>query len=247
MHMDRLRPFLFMFIGIALGVILALGAAYAFAKNAAGQAMLRDFLVAQNKAALAAQPAFAPQAASSTPPATLPVPAAYATEEYFVAINSVIQDLYALNTVNLQLGPLLDQLNRQTLSCSYAGFYELMGQAHKLANKNQTLVSQLGFHLSALATANAKSKDIITKAGTQALVTEGSAFTAALQEYAALLNQLLIGDTPTAEQVSGFQAQVNAVAGASQKFADELKPLLQHIADGDRAIINAAASSTPAR
>ena len=240
--MTILRPLLFILLGLAISTVIDASALYYAGKTPQGRAFIRDFLVSQNQAGVITQVS----AASTTPPGILPVPQAYATQEYFVAINNVIQDLFAINTTNERLGPLLDTLNRQTLSCSYAGFYEAMGQAHQLANKNQTLTSQLAFHLTELATANVQTKDIVTKAGTQALVTAGTAFTASLQAYASAANGLLAGDTPTSAQIADFQSKVNAATGASQSFADAFKPLLQRIIDANRAAIEAA-SSTPVR
>jgi len=229
--MTILRPLLFILLGLAISTVIDAGALYYAGKTPQGRAFIRDFLVSQNQAGVITQVS----AASTTPPGILPVPQAYATQEYFVAINNVIQDLFAINTTNERLGPLLDTLNRQTLSCSYAGFYEAMGQAHQLANKNQTLTSQLAFHLTELATANVQTKDIVTKAGTQALVTAGTASAA---------NGLLAGDTPTSAQIADFQSKVNVATGASQSFADAFKPLLQRIIDANQAAIDAASTTT---
>ena len=237
--MTIMRPLLFILLGLAISTVIDAGALYYAGKTPQGRAFIRDFLVSQNQAGVITQVS----AASTTPPGILPVPQAYATQEYFVAINNVIQDLFAINTTNERLGPLLDTLNRQTLSCSYAGFYEAMGQAHQLANKNQTLTSQLAFHLTELATANVQTKDIVTKAGTQALVAAGGAFTASLQAYASAANGLL-GDTPTSVQIADFQSKVNVATGASQSFADAFKPLLQRIIDANQAAIDAASTTT---
>jgi len=245
--MTIMRPLLFILLGLAISTVIDAGALYYAGKTPQGRAFIRDFLVAQSKKSISTPAgASALTAASTTPPGILPIPQAYATREYFLAINNVIQDLFAINATNERLGPLLDVLNQQTLSCSYAGFYEAMGQAHRLANKNQTLASQLAFHLTELATANVQTKDVVTKANTQALVVAGTAFTASLQTYASAANGLLAGDTPTSAQIADFQSKVNAATGASQSFADAFKPLLQRIIDANRAAIEAA-SSTPVR
>jgi hypothetical protein len=240
------RSLLYILLGVVVGAAVALVGAYFFAKGASGQVILRDFLVGQSKPVVETQAVVTKptsSAASSTAPTVLLVPKTYATQDYFLAINNVLQDLYAINTTNTQLGPLLETLNRQTLSCSYIGFYEAMGQAHQLANKNQTLVSQLSFHLTALAAANTQTKDAVTKANTQALVAAGTSFLTALQGYASAANGLLAGDTPTSAQIADFQSKVNSVAGSSQAFATALKPLLSHIVDADKAV----ASSTPVK
>ena len=243
--MSILRTPLFILLGVVCGAALATGGAYIFAQSYSGQAILRDFLVAQSKTMLAAQaPVAVATSTPSTPPGILPIPEKYATVDYFNAINNVLQDVFALNAVSAQMGPLLDTLNRQTLSCSYVGFYENMGRAHQLSNKNQTLISQLGVHLSALAAANVQTKDIVTKANTQALVAAGGAFTASLQAYASAANGLLAGDTPTSAQIADFQSKVNAATGASQVFADALKPLMEHILEGVQAAIDAASTTT---
>jgi len=242
--MSTLRTLLFILLGIAFGTTLAVVGAYFFAKTTGVQALMRDFLVNQGqKSFVVLSPALG-TSTPSTPPGVLPVPESYATHDYFDAINNVLQDIFAISATNEQLGPLLDMLNRQTLSCSYVGFYENMGLAHQLANKNQTLVSQLTFHLSALASANVQTKDAITKADTLALVAAGASFTDSLQEYASAANGLLIGDTPTSEQMAGFQSKVNAATGASQSFANALKPLLQRIIEGSQAVINASSTTT---
>ena len=119
-----------------------------------------------------------------------------------------------------------------------------MNEAHQLADKNQTLISQLGFHLSALAAANTQTKDAITKTDTQALVTAGTALTGSLQAYAAAVNGLLAGDTPTSAQIAEFQSLVNVATGASQSFANALQPLLEHIVAADQQL---SATSTPAQ
>ena len=242
--MSTLRTLLFILLGIAFGTTLAVVGAYFFAKTPAGQALLRDFLINQSQKSFAVLSTALGTSTPSTPPGVLPVPESYATRDYFDAINNVLQDIFAINTTNARLGPLLDILNRQTLSCSYVGFYEAMGQAHQLANKNQTLVSQLTFHLSALASANVQTKDAITKADTLALIATGATFTASLQEYASASNGLLIGDTPTSAQISEFQSKVNSATGASQSFANALKPLLQRIIEGSQAVINSSSTTT---
>ena len=243
--MTKSRVALLIAVVLLFNTALDLCATYLLAKTPAGQALLRDFLVNQSQKSFAVlSPALGPST-PSIPPGVLPVPESYATRDYFDAINNVLQDIFAINATNARLGPLLDILNRQTLSCSYVGFYEAMGQAHQLANKNQTLVSQLTFHLSALASANIQTKDAITKADTLALIATGATFTASLQEYASASNGLLIGDTPTSAQISEFQSKVNSATGASQSFANALKPLLQRIIEGSQSVINA--SSAPAR
>ena len=243
--MTKSRVALLIAVVLLFNTALDLGASYLLAKTPAGQALLRDFLVNQaQKSFVVLSPALG-TSTPSTPPGLLPVPESYATRDYFDAINNVLQDIFAINVTNAQLGPLLDMLNRQTLSCSYVGFYENMGRAHQLANKNQTLVSQLTFHLSALASANVQTKDAITQADTLALIATGAVFTSSLQEYASASNGLLIGDTPTSAQIAEFQSKVNSATGASQSFANALKPLLQHIIDGSQAVINS--SSAPAR
>ena len=168
--MSKPRVALLILIVLLLSTALDLGGTYVIAKTPSGQAMLRDFLVMQSKATLAAQRAAATSTAvvaTSTQPGILPIPKTYATQDYFVAINNILQDLFALNAVNTQMGSVMDTLNQQTLSCSFGGFYEAMGQAHQLADKSQMLVSQLTFHLTALAAANTQTKDAITKADTQ--------------------------------------------------------------------------------
>ena len=243
--MSSLRTISLLLLGAVAGAALALGAGYFFAKGSIGQALLRNFLVAQTKTGSVAPVPEASSGATSTPsspPHVLFVPKTYATQEYFVAINSVLQDLFAINAVNAQLGPLLNSLNEQTLSCTFVDFYESMGRAHQLAGKNQVLVSQLAMHLTALAAANTNTADAITKAGTQALAASGNALTVSLQTYVSAINGLLIGDTPTAAQIADFQLKVSAATGASQSFADALKPLLTHITQG----VQAVASSTPA-
>ena len=120
--MATLRSLVYIVIGIIVGAVIALGGVYIFAKGASGQVLLRDFLIAQNKTLPAAQGPAATStsaAASSTPPRILLVPKSFATEDYFTAINNVIQDVFAINAANAQLGPLLDTLERQTLSCTY--------------------------------------------------------------------------------------------------------------------------------
>src|SRR3989344_2662063 len=243
--MTKSRVALLIAVVLLFNTALDLGASYLLAKTPAGQALLRDFLVNQaQKSFVVLSPALG-TSTPSTPPGLLPVPESYATRDYFDAINNVLQDIFAINVTNAQLGPLLDMLNRQTLSCSYVGFYENMGRAHQLANKNQTLVSQLTFHLSALASANVQTKDAITKADNLALIATGAVFTSSLQEYASASNGLIIGDTPTRAQRAAPHSNENSATGASQSFANALKPLLQHIIDGSQAVINS--SSAPAR
>jgi len=242
--MTKSRVALLIAVVLLFNTALDLGASYLLAKTPAGQALLRDFLVNQSQKSFAVLSPALGTSTPSIPPGVLPVPESYATRDYFDAINNVLQDIFAINATNARLGPLLDILNRQTLSCSYVGFYEAMGQAHQLANKNQTLVSQLTFHLSALASANIQTKDAITKADTLALIATGATFTASLQEYASASNGLLIGDTPTSAQISEFQSKVNSATGASQSFANALKPLLQRIIEGSQAVINSSSTTT---
>lgn len=243
--MSFFRSVLLIIASLLVGAVLVAVGAYWYARTASGQGLLRNFLVSQNKLV----PTDLAASASSTPlspPNPLLIPESYATRDYFDAINNVLQDLYSINATNAQFGPVLDTLNRQTLSCSYVGFYETMGRAHQLSNKNQTLIAQLSVHLSALATANVQTKDAVTKAQTQSLIVSGTAFTSALQQYASAANALLTGDTPTNEQIVEFRSFVAAATNASQTFADALKPLMTHIFEGVQAAVKAA-SSTPAR
>jgi len=177
---------------------------------------------------------------------TLPVPESYASYDYFISINNVINDIGLINNVNVMLGPVLVQLNQKTLSCTYNSFYDLMNQARTLANQNQALAAQFIVHINALTAANTQTKDVITKVDTQALVAAGQSLGTALQTYATGVQNILYGDMPTSAQVAELESQVNSAMGASQSFADALKPLIKHIGEGAQAVIDAAvaASST---
>ena len=101
--MTILRPLLFILLGLAISTVIDAGALYYAGKTPQGRAFIRDFLVSQNQAGVITQVS----AASTTPPGILPVPQAYATQEYFVAINNVIQDLFAINTTKERAEPLV--------------------------------------------------------------------------------------------------------------------------------------------
>ncbi len=244
--MTWLRPTLLVLLSVIAGFVLDAAVSYWFATTQSGQAIVRDFLVAQTKKDVTANMA---TVASSTPvykTGILPIPASYANTDYFTAINNVLSDIALVNNANVALAPLLLQLNQKTLSCSYQGFYDLMGQARASANQNQALAAQLTIHINALAAANTATKDTITRSQTQTFVATGQTLGTALQAYATDVQNILYGDTPTSAQIAEFQSQINTVKGASQTFADALKPLLQHIIEGDQAVIQAA-SSTPAK
>jgi len=216
-------------IGFFLALALGAAAEYWFASTPAGQALLRDFLVSQTQKQANADIA---DIASSTlvyKTGTLPIPESYATTEYFLAINNVIADIALINNASIELAPVLERLNLQTLSCSFNGFYDLMGQARAVANRNQALASQFLMHISSLSSANVKTMDAITKSQTQALVTAGQTLGAALQTYVTNIQTLLYGDTPTSAELAEFEAKMTSVVEASQVFADALTPLLQHI------------------
>mgnify|MGYP001560190942 CR=1 FL=1 len=242
--MSRLHSILLIVLSLVAGFALDAGVTYYAATTPKGQALLRDFLVAQTQKNAAALP---PLVASSTmvyTQRTLPVPESYTSYDYFIAINNVINDIGLINNVNVTLGPVLVQLNQKTLSCTYNGFYDLMNQARTLANQNQAMAAQFLIHINTLATANAQTKDAITKVDTLALVAAGQTLGAALQNYATGVQNILYGDTPTSAQVAELESQVNAAMGASQSFADSLKPLIKHIGDGAQAVIDAAAAAS---
>ncbi len=210
---------------------LALGAAveYWFATTPAGQALLRNFLIVQTQkqAVISDTDTTIPTPVYKT--GTLPIPESYATTEYFLAINNVIADIALINNASIELGPLLERLNLQTLSCSFNGFYDLMGQARAVANRNQALASQFLMHISSLSSANVKTMDAITKSQTQSLVVTGQTLGEALQTYVTNIQTLLYGDTPTSAELAEFEVKMTSVVAASQTFADALTPLLQHI------------------
>ncbi|MDE2071304.1 MAG: hypothetical protein KGI70_01050 [Patescibacteria group bacterium] len=223
-----------------LSTALDAGVLYWAGTTPQGQRMLRDFLVAHYQAPQA--PASIPQATSSQQ-AYFPIPKEDATEDYYLAFNNVLRDTYQLNDVNTQLGPVLDQLNQLTLSCRYTDFYDLITEARQLANRNSTLAAQFNLHISALGEANVKTSDALIKSTTNSTVTAGQALGGALTTYAAAIQDLLYGDTPTSAQLSDIQNKVAALEGASQNFADALKPLLQRIGDEIKRL---TATSTPA-
>jgi hypothetical protein len=231
-------------ITFVVGAVLDFGTAYVAGTTPQGQMFLRDFLVAQEQKAAAAEPAATSSAQMLYPQRLLPVPQSYANYAYFIAINNVVADIALINNANVELGPVLVTLDQKTLSCSYDGFYDLMDNARTLANKNQALAAQFVMHLNDLAAANTQTTDAITKSETAAAVSAGQALGASLAQYATTVQNILYGDTPTSAQIAALQSQANAVQGASQTFADALKPLVAHIGDADQALIKAAATST---
>jgi hypothetical protein len=241
-----LRTTLLVLLSVIIGFAIAAGAIYVLALTPGGQGLMRDFLVIQTAKREAALPT---ATASSTPvykTGILPIPESYATTDYFTAINNVLSDIALVNNANMALAPLLTKLDAKTISCSYDGFYDLMGQARALSNQNQALAAQFIIHMTALAAANTETKDAITKSDTQTLITAGQALGSALQTYATSVQNILYGNTPTTAQIAEVQSQVNTAQGDAQTFADALKPLLQRIIAGDQAVIDAA-SSTPAK
>lgn len=235
--------------GIVIGIVVLAAGGYTYAGTANGQGLLRDFMVAQaqqaaqqppqgssNQSALSATSTAIAVAATSSP--IVLIPKTYASQDYFLALNEIVSDITAINQNNVALGPVLEQLNALSLSCSYQNFYDLMTQARALADKNQVLTAQFGQHLIALNAANMATADAVLKSDTFALITPGQAFGQQMQTYASAVQSLLYGGTPTSAQLTTFQNTVAQTADASQAFAAVLTPLLNYIVTVDQQLSN---------
>ncbi len=230
-------------LGFVIGVALVGGGLYVFVHSAPGLSFIRDLLVAQ----ATRQYAGTTLASSSLlyQKSALPIPQSYADYDYFLAINNVINDVALVNNANIELGPVLEQLNEKTLSCNFEGFYDLMGTARSLSNKNLALSTQFAVHLSALASANARAKDALLKSQTQDAVAAGQSLTEALEAYGSEVQSLLFGSTPTSGQLTELSTKVAAASAASQNFGSAFKPLLERILSEDKRL--SSATSTPIR
>jgi hypothetical protein len=158
------------------------------------------------------------------------VPKAYASEAYYVAINNVVNDVNELNAVNVSLAPVLDQLNTQSLSCNFNGFYGLMTNAQDLVAKDQALTTQFASDIAALNAANADTTDQTTKTDTATAVAAGQQFQQELESYTSELSEILAGGVPTSAQVSGLSVAVNAAHDASAQFSTDVQALIAHFA-----------------
>lgn len=232
-------------LSLLIGFAADAGATYWFATTPQGQKVIRDFLVKQTTLAAQREGVATPEVslASSTPP-TLPVPKTYASESYYLAVNNVLRDIFEIDKVNNELGPILEKLNTATITCTFERFYDLMGAARALANRNDALVAQFGVHLNSLQSANTATTDALTKTQTNTLVESGRTLHGALKTYAQALQELLYGGTPTSAQIEDFQQKVIATTGASQNFSDSFKPLFEHMLQELKRIV---ATSTPER
>ncbi|MEK7109223.1 MAG: hypothetical protein AAB919_02195 [Patescibacteria group bacterium] len=228
------RTFLIFLIGLVAGLGASVLLVFYLFRSDAGQALVRSYMITEEKwpdvTALVEQSigTTSPSAAmrALNVPIVIAVPKAYATQEYGAALNGAVNDLQAIASSTNELGPLLVQLNNQSLGGDFTGFFDLVVKAKILVAGQQTTSARLSQHLTALAAANQQTSDAITKSLTQALLQSGQIVPPALNEYLATLDQVLSGSVPSAALIQDIGAKAKTFSGTLAAFGSDLQKLL---------------------
>ncbi len=154
------------------------------------------------------------------------VPSSEGTAEYAVALNGLFADLQAIASSTNQLGPLLVQMNSQSLSGDFTGFFDLVYRAKVLVAQQKAISAQFSQHLTALSAANQKTPNAVTRSLTQALLAAGQPVPVDFNSYLSTLDQLLSGSVPSAALIADMGAKAGVFSKDLEVFGASLQQLL---------------------
>lgn len=226
-----LRGFLWMIPGILLGIILSFVGGYFALRHPVFQNWLRNYFVSISVNQFGqVTPQVAPPSLQSlqTASTTIAVPKAYATAEYYGALNSVYFDYTNMINVGSQIAPLFVKLNSETAGGNYGGVIDLAIQIKTLIAQEKQITTDFGQHLVALSVANQASKDAVTRSLTQDLISAGNNFRAGLPAYFEALDGIFSSPTPSSEEVARVTALTKKTIDDLNTFKSKLQLVLDH-------------------
>ncbi len=237
------RGFFWFFTGLVVGAALIIVGAYFALHNTAFQNWLRNYFVSVSIQQFS-------QISTSTPPTqnlqsfatastTIAVPKAYASLDYYTALNSVYFDYNNMVAVGGQIAPLFAKLNTQTASGDYGGVIDLAVQIKQLIAKEKDIANSFGQHLVSLSVANQATKDPVTKTLTQDLISTGNTFREGVAPYFDALDGIFSGKPPSSEDIAHVTVLAQRTTENLLAFKAKFQLVLNHFKD--------AASATPAQ
>lgn len=226
-----LRGVLWLIPGILLGALLILVAEYFAMQHPTFQNWLRNYFVSLSVTQFGdVTPQVTPPSLQSlqTASTTIAVPRAYATADYYTALNNLYFDYMNMITVGSQIGPLFLKLNSETAGGNYGGVIDLAIQIKTLIAQEKQITNDFGQHLVALSVANQESKDAVTKSLTQDLISAGNAFRAGLPPYFEALDGIFSSPTPSSDEVARVTALTQKTIEDLNTFKVKLQLVLDH-------------------
>lgn len=220
-------------VGLLIGVCLAAVAAYFAMRNEAFQHWLRNYFVnisiqQFSEGVDSKTTSEVPLKSFATASTTIAVPKAYATVDYYTAINKVYFDYSNLITVGGQIAPLFNKLNAQTVGGNYGGVIDLAIQIKTLIAKEKEITVSLGQDLVALSVANQQTKDAVTKSLTQDLISTGNIFRDNLPAYFDQLDSIFSGEPPSKEKIAQVTASAQTTTDNLTQFRAKFQLILDH-------------------
>lgn len=233
MHMTIARILGAFLLGLLVGAAAGAVGLVLFLRTDAGAGVIAQYIATQPQ-----WPSIAPAQSASTTQAVqqfvsgaanIPVPKAYASAEYTLALNATLRSTALIAASSTELAQVLLTINNKSLQHDYSGFFDLIVQAKAQVATQHERVAVLGQDLTALGAANQSTTDATTKSQTTELIAQGQALQAALQAYTDTLDQLLSGSVPTPAQIQSVQDQATALQSVALSFAAASKALEQHL------------------
>lgn len=226
---------LWFFTGLIVGAAVMVVAAYFAMQNTNFQNWLRNYFVTVSIQQFS-------QINTSTPPVqslksfetastTIAVPKAYATQDYYTAINNVYFDYSNMIQVGGQIAPLFAKLNTQTASGDYGGVIDLAVQIKQLISKEKEIANSFGQHLVSLSVANQGSKDPVTKSLTQDIISSGNVFRDGVAPYFDALDGIFSGKPPTSADIAHVTTLAQKTTENLTDFKGKFQLVLNHFKD----------------
>jgi len=234
-HMATARIIGVFVLGLVVGMAVGSVGIIVFLRSDAGAGVIAQYVSTQpqwpNASPVEQLPASTTEAIQQfiSGRANIPVPKAYASAQYTVALNNSLRDVAIIAASSSELSTLLITINNQSLAHNYSGFFDLIVQAKHRVAVQKAQVARLGQDLTALSVANQQTKDPTTKAQTLDLVTKGQALQTQLSSYTTALDQLLSGSVPTASQIDDLKNQANKLQDLATDFANSAKTIEQYL------------------
>lgn len=226
-------------LGILVGLIVAVPGALFLLRSSFGQSIVRSYIV---------QPQSWPdvttlvqQSGGTLTPAQqqilqevlttslgIKVPTQYASAEYANALNNVFGDLQKIATSTNELGPVLIQMNNQSLAGNFNGFFDLVVKAKLLVAEQKGISTNLAQDLSSLASANAKVNDAVTRSLTETFLADSTEAPRDLNAYLASLDQILSGSVPSVGQIDDMGAKATVFTKDLSVMGGSFQKILAH-------------------
>lgn len=218
--------------GILVGAALAVLGMFVLVRSDAGQQMLRSYYTAQaqqeiiKNATTATPQGNGTSGVASSSVAVVLVPKAYATQNYYLAINGTVNAYNTIAADSEKLAPLLITIRSRASSGDFDGIVNWVIEARTTINDVQRATAQFNQGLSALQVANQTTTDATTKSLTYDLIALGGPLHSDFDQLWILLAATLDGSGPSAQVLADISAQQQKVTADSAAFSAKVKELL---------------------